>query len=605
MKNLLVISLFFWTILISSNAFCSNNTKDSLKAEQLVLESLQEKNETQFKSKLNTLFSFERKNDIYTFFLAKYYLLTQAFQKAETVLNKGIKRLPENDIRSAKLYNSLGSVLSYQNKIPQGMKSYNKAITIYEKNKQISETAKIHSNIGNLYFTQLDYPSAEKHFKKSVAIFRKNKDTTYLGSVNAMYAMSLTKNGKFSLANKELDKAYFISKKYKNIVGIACCYLAKGEVFMDEKKYSEADEAFKLSLKLAEENRLGSFIVLNHISLNKLYNILKRFDEAIIHGETAISMIQSSTNLSPIAALSRNLSISYSGVNNFEKAYYYNNKALTLFRKINSEKNKKIINELNIKYETVKKEKAIAENKAKISKLTFVSIGSGLLFIVVLIIFYLNRIRNKERLYRIEEQKKLDVIAANLIGEEREKERVSYELHDSISASLTALRLKIETSEIEKEKLDGIISNLASIQDETRKISHNLLPFQGENSSFIRALENFCIENSSTIFEIKFHTSIEHIHISDIKAKTLYRIVQELVNNSMKHSQSSVCFVSINANSELLNILVEDQGIGLKEGRKNGQGLMSIAKRVANIDGNIEINSFENKGTSILIEISI
>ena len=119
------------------------------------------------------------------------------------------------------------------------------------------------------------------------------------------------------------------------------------------------------------------------------------------------------------------------------------------------------------------------------------------------------------------------------------------------------------------------------------------------------ALENYCSENSTPTFQIKFYSPNEHVSISDIKAKTLYRIIQELVNNAMKHSQSSLCFVSLNANTEILNILVEDQGIGLKEGTKNGQGLISIAKRVANIDGNIEISSFENKGTSILIEIPI
>ncbi|MFN6086492.1 MAG: sensor histidine kinase, partial [Fluviicola sp.] len=193
----------------------------------------------------------------------------------------------------------------------------------------------------------------------------------------------------------------------------------------------------------------------------------------------------------------------------------------------------------------------------------------------------------------------------NLIGEEREKERVSYELHDSISASLTALRMKIESLVIEKELLIPITSNLEAIQHETRKISHNLLPFQGGSSHFVTSLENYCSENSTTSFQIKFYSSIQQITISDIKAKTLYRIIQEMVNNAMKHSQSSVCYVSLNANSELLNILVEDQGIGLKEGTKNGQGLLSIAKRVANIDGNIEISSFENKGTSILIEVPI
>lgn len=585
--------------------FAKVSTKDSLQAEELIKKSLIKIDDQKFISQLDKLISKEVRPDLNAFFVAKYYLYTRNLDAGEKILLSTLNKLPKDDIKTAKLYNSLGGIQTYQSNVPEGMKSFRKAIEIYEKNGLSNKTGVIHNNIGNIYFTQLDYKSAEKHFERAVYFLRKDKDTIFLGGVNAIYAMCLAKLKKNKQAEKELSFAFAESKKHNNILGITCSYLAKGEIFQSEKKYADAEKAYLKSLELAQINGLGAFLMFNHVSLNKLYNIQGRYTEAVTHGEAAIPMIESSNNWSPLAAAYRNLSLSYAGIKNYEKAYEFNNKALNLFRKMTSEKNKRIINELNIKYETVKKEKAIALNKVKINRLTFISLGIGFLLILVIVIYTLNRKRTKERLYRIEEQKKLDIIAANLIGEEREKERVSYELHDSISASLTALRMKIENLAVEKELLLPITTNLENIQHETRKISHNLLPFQSGNLEFVKALENYCVENSSDTFQIKFHSSKETILISDIKAKTLYRIIQELVHNAMKHSQSSICFVSINANSELLNILVEDQGIGLKDSTKNGQGLLSIAKRVANIDGNIEINSFENKGTSILIEIPI
>ena len=605
MKNLILKSLVCLFLLSSNLLFANFTVNDSLRAEQLIKSSLAANNEVQFKKDLKELFPKNIREDLQTFFIAKYYLYTRQLDKAAFLLQKTIKKYPTDDIRTAKLYNSLGGIRTYQNNVPEGMKAFNRAISIFEKNGKINKTGIVHNNIANIYFTQLDYFSAEKHFEKAVFYLRKDKDTVFLGGVNAVYAMCLAKLKKNKKAEEELSLAFAESKKHNNILGITCSYLAKGEIFQSEKKYADAEKAYLKSLELAQTNGLGAFIMFNHVSLNKLYNIQGRFTEAVTHGEAAIPMIESSNNWSPLASAYRNLSLSYAGIKNYEKAYEFNNKALNLFRKMTSEKNKRIINELNIKYETVKKEKAIALNKVKINRLTFISLGIGFLLILVIVIYSLNRRRTKERLYRIEEQKKLDIIAANLIGEEREKERVSYELHDSISASLTALRMKIESLDIEKEKLSPITSNLETIQHETRKISHNLLPFQGGDTHFIKALENYCSENSTPAFQIKFYSPNEHLSISDIKAKTLYRIIQELVNNAMKHSQSSLCFVSLNANSEILNILVEDQGIGLKEGTKNGQGLISITKRIANIDGNIEISSFENKGTSILIEIPI
>ena len=467
--------------LLTSNLLFANFTvKDSLKAEQLIKSSLATNNEAQFKKDLKELFPKNIREDLHAFFIAKYYLHTRQLDKAANLLQKTIKKYPTDDIRTAKLYNSLGGIRTYQNKVPEGMKAFNRAILIFEKNGLVNKTGIVHNNIANIYFTQLDYKSAEKHFEKAVFHLRKDKDTVFLGGVNAVYAMCLAKLKKNDIAEKELSLAFAESKKHNNILGITCSYLAKGEIFQSEKKYAAAEKAYLKSLELAQTNGLGAFLMFNHVSLNKLYNIQGRFTEAVTHGEAAIPMIESSNNWSPLASAYRNLSLSYAGIKNFEKAYEFNNKALNLFRKMTSEKNKRIINELNIKYETVKKEKAIAINKVKINRLTFISLGIGFLLILVIVIYSLNRRRTKERLYRIEEQKKLDIIAANLIGEEREKERVSYELHDSISASLTALRMKIESLDIEKEKLSPITSNLETIQHETRKISHNLLLFKEE-----------------------------------------------------------------------------------------------------------------------------
>jgi signal transduction histidine kinase len=205
----------------------------------------------------------------------------------------------------------------------------------------------------------------------------------------------------------------------------------------------------------------------------------------------------------------------------------------------------------------------------------------------------------------------IERLQAAMTGEERERSRIARELHDGVGGLLSAAKMNLEfaRSNVPESIKEDMATSVLLIQEaatELRKVAHNMMPALLLEEGLPKAIKLFC-ENLSTrdstkiVFQMlgvpqKLNPAFE-LHV--------YRIVQELVHNIIKHAKAESALVQIAFSDDGgLNITVEDNGVGLPENRSAaGMGFKSIAERLKVLNGKMDVESSVGCGTSIYIEL--
>jgi signal transduction histidine kinase len=211
----------------------------------------------------------------------------------------------------------------------------------------------------------------------------------------------------------------------------------------------------------------------------------------------------------------------------------------------------------------------------------------------------------------------VELLKAILQGEEQERMRLSQELHDGLGQQLQTilLRYALIAKKFKKkmfpseEAIDYLTQLLNEAAEETRTISHNLSPLILEKHSLPEAIALFCRRlkhEQNPVIELSLHPLPP---IPAIINANLYRIVQELVQNAIKHAKANKIHIYLDFYQSKILLLVEDNGIGLPENwsvkKESGIGLKNIKTRVELLGGTMSIHSSFRVGVAILIEIPV
>lgn len=221
-------------------------------------------------------------------------------------------------------------------------------------------------------------------------------------------------------------------------------------------------------------------------------------------------------------------------------------------------------------------------------------------------------IKMKERLqaYKENEDRLVKENQYSIInGEENERSRLSKELHDGLGPLLTTLRMNLQSTSLEDKTKDQLLSQLDETIKEVRRISNNLMPSVLSDFGAGEALGNL-------IEQVSEHTDISILYRHDMKSKStinskihlsLYRIVQEALNNALKHATCKEIKISISEFDDHIGLYIADDGDGFDPSQSHsGNGLRNMKERVKLVNGSFEIKSSETGGgTTIEIEIPI
>lgn len=208
-------------------------------------------------------------------------------------------------------------------------------------------------------------------------------------------------------------------------------------------------------------------------------------------------------------------------------------------------------------------------------------------------------LKERERTLILKNQRQL------VAGEEKERTRLSRELHDSIGPLLTNLKLMVEQSKSTGKDAPEITALIRHIIEEVRKISVNLMPSVLKDFGLVPAVENFLkLQFSASPIKITFQSSAENENTMPHEiALNIFRIIQEAMNNAIKYSEATEIQLSVTEFENQVNVFIHDNGKGFDPHTvRMGNGLINMKERVNMFNGHWELHSNTN-GTTIELEI--
>jgi signal transduction histidine kinase len=178
--------------------------------------------------------------------------------------------------------------------------------------------------------------------------------------------------------------------------------------------------------------------------------------------------------------------------------------------------------------------------------------------------------------------------------------RIGRELHDGIGQDILALTLALKTDETNKE----IVQHLQEINTEVRSIAHQLVPYSLEAKGLVEAVKETGIKILHPS-NIEFYCDIEDLpHLNKEIEISIYRIVQELLQNIIKHAQASQVTLILNARSNTVNLIIEDNGVGMAK-NNSGIGLANINSRLEILGGTLKYESVKNEGIIAIVHLPL
>ncbi|NJN41869.1 MAG: sensor histidine kinase [Flammeovirgaceae bacterium] len=444
-------------------------------------------------------------------------------------------------------------------------------------------------NLGNTYDQKGNYDSA-LYFKllalKRTTNVKKNSYASLMGNI-----------GKSYMNKGNYDSALYYTQLYYNLSRDKTDPLYR----RDQKKALSAIELGQLYFSMADQRKAKLYLD-EGIRLSKEIGAKEKVSEAY-HTLYRIAEL----NHQDAEALRNFLS--------------YNE----LYQEAIKIENQKTIQQLTFRYNTKQKNQEISllklENELKESKLMDAQTryyAAMLSFIVILIVGFLifNRLNLKQKARLAEERSQNQKVRfkSMIEAEERERKRIAAELHDGLGQLLSTARLNIaalqgNANDAKDKQVNNSIKLLDDAVSEVRVISHNMMP----NALVSMGLESAIREQVHMINDagaLKVHLNLpeEKLGISEALSISLYRVIQEILNNAIKYARAKNIWISILTQPLKLEIAIKDDGKGFDVRHTHdgsGIGWGNINSRIEMINGKIDIESGHAKGTSVIIAIPV
>jgi len=491
------------------------------------------------------------------------------FLKIAAILEDG-----GNPLHLGYLYSNIATVLGQTNNTNKQLEYLHRSFNLLDENQDTRFIATTASNLGLTYFHDKDTLNTIKWSNKALELSEFSNDLVAKTQSNLV----------FSFIEKDLDKSL---------------------------QYAER------SMKYADELKDKTQQVNAYYQYAAVLDKLGESERAIDYAEQAVSLAQEMGDILSLVKASKTAGTIFYKLAQKEKAADFYYIYAKLKDSISSAESVKEINEIHTKYETQKKEKQIAEQNLKIqkqeSKLLFAILGGILLVSILVGVFVYSRKTQQLKLKQLQQEKENAILNSFILGEERERRRISHELHDGVAAMIGASKMSLESiPHLPQEKRMVQLSKVQGILEKThaeiRHIAHNLLPTVLEQEGLIIATEQFVSDINET--------ELVKISVTDNNSKAekqpkqlqlmLFRVIQELVNNIIKHSQAEKAEIIFSQSSDGLQIEITDDGIGYEITNESGNhGLYSITQRLKSIGGNFKITKMKSGGTHAKVVLTV
>jgi len=551
--------------------------------------------------------------------------------KYETIVEKNIKfysLFMKNASDSKKIKYKLGEAESYSNlslvsfyggKFEDNLKYSLLAIDLFEQIGDKEKLAKEYGEMGYRMKTR-NSQKAVYYMQKGMKISEKYHYKKPLLSIYNNYGILKKLQNETDSALYFFDKCLKLKERIKDSVGIPYSLNNIGEIYMERKQFKEAKELFDKALLIRYKLNDKYGIADNYAYLGDLLHAQKKYTEAIVYYNKSLEVSSKYGFKNLLQHNNRMISECYEYANNskaalvsYKKYVYYKDSIL------NTETNAKIA-ELEVKFETNKKEKQLLEKEIQIKNTRNGLIGVVLLaFFIGLIGFLIYRqqkLKNKQQEQEFQLKSAIAAIESqNQLQEQRLS--ISRDLHDNIGAQLTFVISSVDNLKYGNQITDSKITNqLTKISDFTKStiielrdtiwaMNTNEFTFEDLKSRIFNFIEKAKTAKENIQFHFNVDDTLKNQKFSSIVGINLYRTIQEAVNNALKYSEADEITVKVASQNNKIQIEIQDNGNGFNLDKVAfGNGLNNMVKRIEEIGGVCEVRTQEKKGTTIYIVIN-
>lgn len=481
----------------------------------------------------------------------------------------------------------------------------------------------LYDGLQSLYMSMTQYGKAVEYGEKAVAIARKYQNMEDLATSLNNLGLSYVELDRVNDAKRVYTEGLEITRKigYQSVEAMLLNNLS--DILLREGRF---DEAGSNAFKVLEINKKmpdsGTIMNANTVLANYYLSKQDYGKAAQLANEVLAFANQQSLDDGKINAYNMLARIAFAR-NEFAKGIQYQFKEHKAAEAVFNESVKQREAGWRVRYETAQKDAKIQVQQAQMFRKdtwNYVLIGAVATVLAILLLGYRNyRNRQKlqqQRINELETEKQLAATEAVLKGEEQERTRLAKDLHDGLGGMLSGIKYTLNDMKgnlimtpDNAQSFERSIDMLDSSIREMRRVAHNMMPEALVKFGLDTAIRDVCNDiNKSGALHVTYQSiGLETAQVDQTKSVTIYRIIQELLNNAMKHAAAKNVLVQVSHTNNQLAVTVEDDGKGFDPSilkRSKGIGWSNIQNRVEFLKGKWDVDSRPGKGTSVNIEMA-
>jgi len=579
-----------------------------------------------------------------------------------------------NDTAVALAYSDIGIVYTRTNNLNEALNWHQKAYALRKKLNLKDKAAASQSNIAVIYKQQGDYDKAAQSMMNVLAFYSEINDEPKKALVLNNIGLLYLHNNKHDAGRDYFNEALAIAQKLKIKSLEANVYTNLSQYYFNKKRFPDALQMCQKAIALQTELNATSDIGVNYNTIGEIYEKQAKYPEALTWYQKSLKIREQLNDQLGIGSVNKNIAQVYIDQKNFDDAEKYLLTSIEIFAKQNAKDylqeayvlsstikkarnqdrdalldykkaveikdsvlNKEslhTINELEVKYQTEKKEQQIQllnkqnqiqsldlkNQKLQVARRNLL-LGFSVILVMGIIGFgfllynrYKLKLDTKLQAEVIHQQ---DLAAKGIIeAEERERKRIAGDLHDGIGQLFSTVRLNmsslLERATLNSPEDKALAETTVAMVDESckevRSIAHQMMPNVLLKTGLAVAVKDFVNKIDAHKLKVTLETSGLNERLGNDIEIVLYRVIQECVNNVIKHAQASRLDIQLDRGDTEISVTIEDNGKGFDTGDREkfeGIGLKNILTRLAYLKGTAEFSSSPGKGTLVAIYVPI
>jgi signal transduction histidine kinase len=527
--------------------------------------------------------------------------------------------------------NNIGNCHNVWNNAPEAIRHYQEANAIYESLGEPLNVITNLNNIGVLLTRNRNYEQAERYLKDALERAQKTKFAPGLADVNLNLGVLEESRREYGKAIAYFQNAATHYQQLGQINHLANTHSNIGWGYNLLGDYDRALAELRVAQNLLDTLDLPREKANLAANLSAVHN--NRGDHRLARqiATDALPAAEAVGDLTLQKRLLENLALSCEKLGDFVAAAKHYRQLTDLERQLfDSEKNTQLLT-LERQYETSKKERQILaqqlqlQQKSTQNRMMLLLIFALLVAGVAVALWLRSRLRfnqriaaqqaeiQEQRIREMQQEQKLLAMDAMLNGQEEERKRIAKDLHDGLGGLLTTIKLHFNVIQEQVRQLEALKAYQRAGEmiddacDEVRRISHNMMPSGLARFGLIAALDDLAETLRSTQqLDISVQADNWHEQPDEARETMLFRILQELVHNAVKHAGASKITVFLESGDQQLTLRVEDNGKGFdpEQARKaGGLGLKSVESRVRYLGGTVQFDAAPGRGAVVTVRL--